>query len=164
MNYQKLKKLIDGKKVTKAKVIRETGISRPALDAILDGNDFKVTNLEKIAECLSVNVGYFFDEESIEHYEQHGDRALMAKTIQHLELDQRNIGEESKTELKEVAEEIVLPSDCPDEARHALTLLKSQVASLRELIAEKDARIAEKNETIAELRERIKELKDHDRR
>ena len=35
-----------------------------------------------------------------DHFEQHGDRALMAKTIQHLEIDQRNIGKESNTELR----------------------------------------------------------------
>ena len=63
MNIRKLNALIDGKKITKASVIKKTGISRPALDSILDGNDFKVSNLEKIADALCVSVGYFFDEE-----------------------------------------------------------------------------------------------------
>ena len=63
MNINKLIKLIDGKKTTKASIIKKTGISRPALDSILEGNDFKVSNLEKIASALCVSVGYFFDEE-----------------------------------------------------------------------------------------------------
>lgn len=63
MDISKLSDLIDGKKITKAMIIKATGISRPALDAILEGNDFKVSNLEKIAKALNVKVGYFFDEE-----------------------------------------------------------------------------------------------------
>jgi len=62
MNISKLNNLIDGKKITKASIVRRAGISRPALDAILDGRDFKVSNLEKIASALSVSVGYFFDD------------------------------------------------------------------------------------------------------
>lgn len=64
MNINKLNNLIDGKKTTKASIIKKTGISRPALDAILEGNDFKVSNLEKIANALCVSVGYFFDEDT----------------------------------------------------------------------------------------------------
>lgn len=63
MNTKKLESLIDGKKFTKAKVIKATGISRPALDSILAGNDFKVSNLEKLARALNVKIGFLFDEE-----------------------------------------------------------------------------------------------------
>lgn len=66
MNVSKLNALIDGKKITKASIVKKTGISRPALDSILDGNDFKVSNLEKIARALGVLVGYFFDEDTTE--------------------------------------------------------------------------------------------------
>lgn len=63
MNISKLHKLIDGKTVTKSYILKKTGLTRPTLDSILDGNDFKVSNLEKIAAALNVKVGYFFDEE-----------------------------------------------------------------------------------------------------
>ncbi len=66
MNVSKLNALIDGKKITKASIVKKTGISRPALDSILDGNDFKVSNLEKIARTLGVLVGYFFDDDTTE--------------------------------------------------------------------------------------------------
>ena len=62
MDIKKLDKLIDGKKITKAFLIRKAGITRPTLDAILEGKDFKVSNLERIASALKVPVGYFFDE------------------------------------------------------------------------------------------------------
>ena len=63
MNINKLSQLIDGGVITKAHIIRQTGISRPALDSILDGNDFKVSNLEKLSRALNKPIGYFFDEE-----------------------------------------------------------------------------------------------------
>lgn len=66
MNFKKLNELIDGRKITKASIIKKTGISRPALDSILSGNDFKVSNLEKIAVALRVPVGFFFDENDVE--------------------------------------------------------------------------------------------------
>ena len=62
MNINKLIQLIGEEKTRKVDVIRMTGISRPTLDSILAGNDFKVSNLEKIARALKVPVGYFFDE------------------------------------------------------------------------------------------------------
>lgn len=62
MYINKLLRLIDGKKITKAYIVKKADISRPALDSILAGNDFKVSNLEKIAAALNVPVGYFFDE------------------------------------------------------------------------------------------------------
>ena len=66
MNVSKLNALIDGKKITKASIVKKTGISRPALDSILDGNDCKVSNLEEIPRALGVLVGYFFDEDTTE--------------------------------------------------------------------------------------------------
>lgn len=91
MNTKKLESLIDGKKFTKAKVIKATGISRPALDSILAGNDFKVSNLEKLARALNIKIGFLFDEEiSIEEYHAHGDRGFVAKKIGHV--DQRESG------------------------------------------------------------------------
>lgn len=62
MNTNKLANLIDGKKITKSKVVKSAGISLPTLNAILDGKDFKVSNLEKIARALKLPVGYFFDD------------------------------------------------------------------------------------------------------
>ena len=90
MNVNKLVALIDGKKTTKASVIKKTGISRPALDSILDGNDFKVSNLEKIANALCVSVGYFFDDDIVvEEYHAHGEKGMAVKKIDYV--DQRTM-------------------------------------------------------------------------
>ncbi len=122
-----------------------------------------VDMITKIITTLNVDALWLLtgqESPKVEHYEQHGDRSLMAKTIHHLKIDQRNIGEEQTIdEQVKVAEEVVFPPDCPDEAKHAITILSSEVSYLNRLLAEKDIRIEEKNETIADLRERIKELK-----
>lgn len=90
MNINKLQSLIDGKKITKAYIIKETGITRPSLDSILAGNDFKVSNLEKIALALKMPVGYFFDEEiKIDEYKATGEKGFVAQKIG--KVDQREI-------------------------------------------------------------------------
>lgn len=65
MNISKLQQLIDGQSVTKAKILKTTGLTRPTLDGILSGKDFRVSTLEKIAKAVGVNVGVFFDEEEV---------------------------------------------------------------------------------------------------
>lgn len=76
MNINKLKNLLNVKG-TKAKVIRETGITRTTIDNILNGSDFTVSRLEKIVKALGISVGYLFDEDSQvrnagrDYYEQH---------------------------------------------------------------------------------------------
>lgn len=62
MNVKKLSDLIEGRKITKKSVIEGAGISKPTLDKILQGKNFKVSNLEKLARTLKVPVGYFFDD------------------------------------------------------------------------------------------------------
>ena len=66
MNVSKVSHLIDSGTITKAEILRRTGWSRPTLDAILCGKDFRVSNLEKLANVLNLKVGYFFDEEVTE--------------------------------------------------------------------------------------------------
>lgn len=62
MNTKKLADLIEGRKVTKRSILDKAGISKPTLDKILEGKDFKVSNLEKLARALKVPVGYLFDD------------------------------------------------------------------------------------------------------
>lgn len=118
MNINKLHNLIDGKSITKAFIIKETGISRPALDSILEGNDFKVSNLEKIAHALNRPVGFFFDE-NFTSISTEGDYSpaaqgnvsmnigdtLLIERVKHLEelISEKN---ERISELKERIEEL----------------------------------------------------------
>lgn len=124
MNLSKLRMLIDGKKITKAYVIKKTGISRPALDSILDGNDFKVSNLEKIADALNVSVGFFFDD-------------TPHKTEVHTEGDYSPASDTGNVS--------VVVGDA---------VLAERVKSLEALVAEKDQRINELKERINELKEK----------
>lgn len=88
MNVSKLHGLIDGKNITKAYILKETGITRPTLDFILEGKDFKVSNLEKIAKALKVPVGYFFDEDiKVEEYHSYGEKSISAKNIKQINQD-----------------------------------------------------------------------------
>lgn len=136
MNISKLNNMIDGKRITKAKVIRETGISRPALDAILCGNDFKVSNLEKLAKCLSVSVGYFFDDE-ITEIRTAGRDYVEKGRIEH------HGNEYDGSYAKDIS------SSTND------SVLAERIKSL-------EALIVEKNERINELKERIDELKSRE--
>lgn len=67
----KLSDLIDGKKITKADIVRKSGMARPTLDWILEGKDFKVSNLIAICNAVSKPVSYFFNESNIVVGETH---------------------------------------------------------------------------------------------
>lgn len=123
-----------------------------------------VDMITKIITKLGVDPGWLLTGEETqrqERYVQTGERSFMAKTIQHLSLDQRNIGEEKMVKEKtDVGEEIVLPPDCPDEMKHSLNILQAQMGLLDRLIEEKDKLIAEKDKLIDEKENRITELKE----
>lgn len=102
MNVRKLNELIDGKKITKATIVRKTGISRPALDSILSGNDFKVSNLEKIADALNIKIGYLFDEDEKAEIRKAGRDYVEKGKIEHhgTEYNWTDKSEEEISQLK----------------------------------------------------------------
>ena len=61
MNTDKLKTLFDAS-TDKYGDAEKIGISYEGLRKIINGNDLKVSTLEKIAKYYNVPVGYFFDE------------------------------------------------------------------------------------------------------
>lgn len=62
-NYRKLNKILDERKIKKSDLLRKIGLTRPALESILAGKDFRVSNLEKLANALNVTIGCLFDED-----------------------------------------------------------------------------------------------------
>lgn len=84
MNTKRLNDLLTDNKISKADIVKGADISRPALDSILSGGDFKVSTLEKIAKFLKVHVGYFFDPVS-EDYTATGTQGVAARHIEKLE-------------------------------------------------------------------------------
>lgn len=121
MNINKLNSLIDGKKITKAYIVKAADISRPSLDAILAGGDFKVSNLEKIAKILKVPVGYLFDEES-----KPEDAAGYKSDLRETNYDPTNL------------DNINLPSDCPAHTRFLVEKEICEIRHLKNLIADKE--------------------------
>ena len=67
MNLKKLKTAIETSSLTKKEIAIKSGISPQALNAILEHNtDPKVSNLEAIANVVSIKMGFLFDETQIE--------------------------------------------------------------------------------------------------
>lgn len=118
--------------MTKSKVLRQTGLTRPTLDGILSGKDLRVSTLEKIAAALKVKVGYFFEDDEIviEDYHTEGDFSPATKAG----------GDVS----------MAVASDA---------VLQERIKSLEASNTEKDARIEDLKERIAELKDYISELK-----
>lgn len=126
MNVNKLNELIQARKITKAKLITEARISRPALDSILSGRDCRVSNLEKIANALRVPVSVFFDEP-----DEIGVINLAGK---HNQLNQEGAHDNINAADSEVA------------------ILHERLKLLQSLVQEKDARILELKERIEEIK------------
>lgn len=118
MNINKLYYLLN-EKGKKADLLRKTGITRPTLESILNGGDFKVSNLEKIAEALNVNVGYFFDEDIEVELRSAGRDYVEKGNIEHK--GPEYVGNNSNS----------IESD-----------LREQIAQLRSQLADKDKIIA----------------------
>lgn len=64
LNTQKIKTIFERSGFTKAQVAKSVGLTRPTLDAILDGCDVRVSSLEKYAKFFELSPGYFFDGEN----------------------------------------------------------------------------------------------------
>lgn len=118
VNLSKLSSLIDGKKFTKAQICRCTGLSRTALDAILAGSDFKVSNLEKLANALNVKIAYFFDEEEVTEIRASG----------------RDYVEKGKIEHKGTEYNTPVSSSSEADLRGQIAQLKSQLADKERII------------------------------
>lgn len=56
-------------KISKAQLIKNSGLTRVTIDKILSGGEINVKTLESLANGLGVSVGFFFDDE-IEGIEQ----------------------------------------------------------------------------------------------
>lgn len=64
MNLRRLNKLVKDSGMTKVEIAKKCGITRSTLDNALRGSDIRVSIVESLAEVLSVNVGFLFDNES----------------------------------------------------------------------------------------------------
>jgi len=59
----RIKKLIDGRKLTIRDFAGKIGVSEPGIHNMFRSQDMKVSTLQKIADFFEVPVTYFFDDE-----------------------------------------------------------------------------------------------------
>lgn len=63
MNISKLKKAVELSRMTKKEIAEKCGFSRTTLDAALQGDDVKISTVEKLSSVLGVPVGEFFNDD-----------------------------------------------------------------------------------------------------
>lgn len=63
MNVNKLKKAIELSRMTKKEIAEKCGFSRTTLDGALQGEDVKISTVEKLSRVLGVPVGEFFNDD-----------------------------------------------------------------------------------------------------
>ena len=63
---EKIAKYLSDNRISKAELIKKTGISRSGIDNIINGKTSPtIDTLEKIAKALEVSIYYFFDEPNL---------------------------------------------------------------------------------------------------
>lgn len=131
VNIKKIQDKIDELKLSKAQLIKNSGLTRVTIDKILKGGEVNVSTLEALANGLGVRVGFFFDDvEEIKGCEiaDHGS----AFATSH---GQASVGQ--------------------NQAEHdELIRLREENKYLKQILADKDERIAELKERIDELKEK----------
>lgn len=131
VNIKKIQDKIDELKLSKAQLIKNSGLTRVTIDKILKGGEVNVSTLESLAKGLGVSVGFFFDDvEEIKGCEiaDHGS----ALATSH---GQASVGQ--------------------NQAEHdELIRLREENKYLKQILADKDERIAEFKERIDELKGR----------
>lgn len=66
INTKKIKDRMAELDMSKAQLIKISGLTRVTIDKILAGGEINVKTLESLANGLGVNVGFFFDDVSVE--------------------------------------------------------------------------------------------------
>lgn len=63
MNYSRIKRIAEQKKISLKDLCRNIHISEPGFYKMLNKNEMKISTLEKICQVLNVPISIFFDEE-----------------------------------------------------------------------------------------------------
>ncbi|HEX8326640.1 MAG TPA: helix-turn-helix transcriptional regulator [Hymenobacter sp.] len=127
----KIKKKLGEQGITIQRLATQSGISEPTLHAILNRGDAKLSQLEKIAEALSVSLNYFLDDDSA---------SSSGSTLQAGINNQAGSGntQKIKTSTKAPAQELAIQLDS---CLRDVESLKNQLALANALVAAKDETI-----------------------
>lgn len=125
VNIKKIQDKIAELKLSKAQLIKNSGLTRVTIDKILKGGEVNVSTLESLAKGLGVNVGFFFDDvEEINGSAISGDGGASATSHGHAYVGQ-------------------------NQAEHdELIRLREENKYLKSMLAERDATIAENRRII----------------
>lgn len=108
--------------ISKAQLIKNSGLTRVTIDKILKGGEVNVSSLEALAKGLGVTVGFFFDEiEEVKEIATSGNGGASATGHAHASVGQNQTEHDELIRLRE-------------EAKY----LKQQLADKEELIKTKD--------------------------
>lgn len=120
VNIKKIQDKIDELKMSKAQLIKNSGLTRVTIDKILKGGEVNVSTLESLAKGLGVSVGFFFDDvEEINGSAISGDGGASATSHGHASVGQ-------------------------NQAEHdELIRLREEVKYLKQMLAERDETISE---------------------
>lgn len=125
VNIKKINDRIDELKISKAQLIKDSGLTRVTIDKILKGGEVNVSTLEALAKGLGVTVGFFFDEiEEVKEIATSGNGGASATGHAHASVGQ-------------------------NQAEHdELIRLREENKYLKQILADKDKEIAENRRLI----------------
>ena len=151
MNLQLIKTLCEKRTGGIKKLASVIGMSEQNLHRCIRENKIQAQDLEKIADFLNIQVSDFFEVKPsiVERNELNGSHSFIAKNS-HIDNREYSVIKE-KAEVKEVTEEIVLPPDCPDEAKLAIEKLKMEISLLYKLLEKTENQLQEKERFINHL-------------
>jgi lambda repressor-like predicted transcriptional regulator len=130
----KIKRKLSDQGMTIQRLAQEAGISEPTLHAILNRDDAKLSQLEKIAEALGVSLSYFLEEGSTSN-------TTATQTGTNNQAGSGNT-QKIKTSSKAPAHELAVQLDS----------CQRDVESLKNQLALANALVASQSETISLLR------------
>jgi transcriptional regulator with XRE-family HTH domain len=128
----KIKRKLSDQGMTIQRLATQSGISEPTLHAILNRDDAKLSQLEKIAEALGVSLSYFLEEPS------NSNETMATQTGSNNQAGSGNT-QKIKTSSKSPAHELAVQLDS---CLRDVESLKSQLALAHALVAAKDETIA----------------------
>lgn len=137
---QEIEARINQLNISEAEFARRINTSKQNVNRILKKESMDTAILQRYCEVLDFNFFSLFCPVQTEQYVANGGHGFAAKNIG--SVDNREIVEVSKndevTEVGEISEEVILPQDCPEEAKHAVQRLNLEVKMLKKLLVEKE--------------------------
>lgn len=93
---------MDELKISKAQLIKNSGLTRVTIDKILKGGEVNVSTLEALAKGLGVTVGFFFDEiEEVKEIATSGNGGASATGHAHASVGQNQEEHDELIRLRE---------------------------------------------------------------